>query len=232
VKIPLRGGHYTSDPRLDRVVQYDPKSLNYLIRDLPAVREGVKWTKRTWNSGAVVLDQGREGACVGFAWTHWTMTTPKPYTGLDATAALDLYRRAQQLDEWAGEAYSGSSTLGGVKALVEEGRLGSYFWAKSLEDIVLAVLTYGPVVVGSDWYADMFTPQSGLVSATGGKVGGHEYVIKGVDRITQRARIRNSWGADWGVKGEADISFTDLEKLLLDGGDCCLPRLKKKQVAA
>ena len=215
---------------LDRKVYYDPRSLNYriaaLASELSVPSEPVS---RRWRT-PIVLDQGQEGACVGFAWTGWAGSMSKPWKptlrNLDAFA---LYHRAQSLDEWPGEGYEGSSTLGGARASDELGRVSSYHWATTIEEILLAVGHIGPVVVGINWYDGMYEPHDDELKVEGALAGGHDILINAVDVKKERLRFHNSWGHGWGVNGEAWMSFADVERLVItEKGDCCLP-VKKPQ---
>ena len=81
----------------------------------------------------------------------------------------------------------------------------------------------GPVVVGTYWYRGMFKPdRNGIIRPTGGIVGGHAYVINGVDKSKKLFRIKNSWGKNWGINGHAYISFADMEKLMKQNGEICI----------
>jgi C1A family cysteine protease len=85
------------------------------------------------------------------------------------------------------------------------------------------VLTKGPVVVGTNWYYNMFFPNKlGVISATGKLAGGHAYLINGVDTVKKQFRIKNSWGRRWGQLGHAYISFDDMKKLISQNGEVCL----------
>jgi len=69
----------------------------------------------------------------------------------------------------------------------------------------------------------MFFPNAdGLIKATGEKMGGHAYLLDGINVNKKLIRIKNSWGKNWGKKGFAYISFEDMEKLILDQGEACL----------
>ena len=110
-----------------------------------------------------------------------------------------------------------------AKILKELGIISEYRWANRINDVVNTVLTLGPMVVGTKWFTGMNRPNSkGIVRPTGGQIGGHAYLINGVDKTNKYLRIKNSWGKRWGKSGYAFISFRDFEKLLHDGGEACI----------
>lgn len=218
---------------LDWQSEHDPKSRSFPIRAL--LPESIKPVRKMWKQG-VVLDQGSEGACVGFGWTATLLAEPfapqkQPTIASAQTAALSYYKRAQVIDEWEGENYSGTSVLAGAKIMQAEGYVGEYRWCFGIEDLRDAVLTKGPVVLGVPWYQGMYhTRKSGLVEVTGDKVGGHCIVVTGYHpakaiegRQLEVFRWRNSWGRDYGLNGSAFIAYSDLSNLLKDGGEACIP---------
>lgn len=224
-----------TDRTFDWMPRHDPRSLDYPIRSV--IPSTVEEKPKRWTTGAV-LDQGSEGACVGFGWTADLLASPKPFRTDDATGgryALDVYRRAQLIDEWEGEQYSGTSVLAGAKTVQERGHIGSYRWAFGVEDVKNAVLTVGPVVIGIPWYESMYeTRDSGLVEVGGAIVGGHCITITGYHpgmRINGEDwnarykvfRWRNSWGQAYGVGGDGLIRYEDLRDLLADQGEACVP---------
>lgn len=204
---------------LDRLVEFDDRSRAFPIRTTVADRVPRSYT---WGCTAT-LDQGREGACVGFAWAHELTARPvvEPTTAGDALA---LYRRAQLLDQWPGENYDGTSVIAGAKAVQERGGLLSYRWAFSLDDLVLAVGFNGPAVLGVPWYSGMFNPDpSGYLRVRGEVVGGHAILCRGVSLRTRSFLLHNSWGPDWGRNGTARITFDDMRRLLAEDGEACCP---------
>jgi hypothetical protein len=118
--IQLRGGHRTSDVRLDRVPHFDERSRSFSVAD---VLPSTKLRSRTWPC-AVHLDQKAEGACVGFGWSHELAAQPVVVRGVTNGTARSLYRLAQTLDDEPGEAYEGTSVLAGAKAVQQHGFLG------------------------------------------------------------------------------------------------------------
>lgn len=181
-------------------------------------------TSRAWNANGFWGDQGMTSQCVAYAWTHWLKDGPVTHKKLIPDPAT-LYKKAQQNDEWEGEepTYEGTSVRAGAKVLQSEGLIGNYYWAFDVETTIEALLTTGPVVVGTDWYSDMFSPNSkGEVTPTGYVAGGHAYVLDGVNKKTGLIRIKNSWGRGWGKKGFAFIKFKDMDKLIKQQGEVCL----------
>ncbi len=216
--ITLKGGFKTSDPRLDRLPEVDPRNANYPISAV--VPEGVR--SKRWRL-TQRLDQGREGACVGFAWTH--EIAAEPLRGkVDDAYARRVYREAQLVDEWPGEQYEGTSVLAGAKIVQGLGWMSEYRWAFTLEDILRALSHEGPVVMGTNWLSGMFnTDPAGFLNVSGSVAGGHAYVLRGLDVRKEFVVGRNSWGPDWGQRGDFYLRFSDLERLLGEGGDCCVP---------
>src|SRR5678809_1152075 len=134
----------------------------------------------------------------------------------------EIYNLAQTLDEWAGEAYEGTSVRGAAKALTQMGRLKSYVWANGAVDVRDWIMLQGPVIIGSDWLMNMFDPTSdGTLRVSGSVVGGHAYLLSGYDAAASRFQMVNSWGTSWGLGGVAWIKFRDMDKLLSRQGEGC-----------
>jgi hypothetical protein len=230
---------------VDRLPEFDERSRRFAAVSPDDTRP---FPSRGWACN-VYNDQGREGACVGFAWSHELAARPR-IIPTNNTFALEIYRRAQQLDYWPGEDYSGTSVLAGVKAVQERLNsagipyIGSYRWAFGIAD-VLRVLSYaGPVVLGIDWYYDMYTPnEKNYITPTGELVGGHAILAKhqrivklnpdlpadmsNIDVDRSHVRLHNSWGTGYGLGGDAFITVRNLNKLLQDGGEACIPFNRK-----
>lgn len=216
-----------SDPRLDRRVQFDPRSRQYPIR--AAIAKAAKPRSYTWSiPGGLFLDQGQEGACVGFSVSHEAAARPCCVQGVTDQVARQIYKRAQQLDEWEGEDYSGTSVIAGIKAGKEKGWYEEYRWAFGLNDLIIALGYKGPAVLGINWYDGMSdTDEKGFVHVTGEIAGGHAIVAVGVNIKAKCVRLRNSWGQSWGRNGDCFISFDDLDRLLHEQGEACIPVTRK-----
>lgn len=239
----LRDGGETQDPRLDRIVQFDENSRNYPIRELLVgdaltLPRSRTWGCRKWN------DQGREGACVGFSWSHELAAQPLEILA-NETTAMRIYKRAQFMDPWPGEAYSGTSVLAGAKAVQElksQGKqiMPEYRWAFGIEDAILTIGNFGPAVIGVNWYQGMFRPDAnGFIHVTGPLMGGHAILVRGVvlrwkeGALTRTLAdidydksffvLRNSWGKDWGRSGDCYVTIAAMHRLLNENGEMCIP---------
>lgn len=223
-----------STRKLDWVSHHDERSRNYPIRTLVA---GLERPRQTWwRAPFVRIDQGREGACVGFAWTNELLSRPV-VAGVPRppdTFALSYYKEAQRIDDWPGENYEGTSVLAGAKVAKALGYISEYKWAFGIEDVLNALAFTGPVVIGIPWYEGMYqTTPDGLVVVSGKLVGGHAITLTGYGRRRFRTgefdvvRWRNSWGRTYGKRGDGYIKVDDLAALLKDGGEACIPMGRK-----
>ncbi len=204
---------------LDRVPQWDERNRAYPVRPLLAGRKprSYTWPLATWN------DQGREGACVGFAWSHELAAAPVKVP-TDNGVGQRIYREAQKIDQWPGEAYEGTSVLAGAQVVKSLGYVNEYRWAFNEWDVVDTVGAYGPCVLGLNWYEGMFRPDpAGYLNVTGRIAGGHALVCLGVNLRGEYITLHNSWGRDWGRDGRARLSFASLSRLLSEDGDACVP---------
>jgi hypothetical protein len=85
-------------------------------------------------------------------------------------------------------------------------------------EVQSAILTFGPIVIGIEWLNSMFRPAPNgvlLINQSQGVAGGHAILLVGWTLINGIFYwiLRNSWGADWGVAGNAYLSgpaFTSL----------------------
>jgi hypothetical protein len=175
----------------------------------------------------IQLDQGREGACVGFGTCGVINAAPEVHSYLNEYAH-SLYKHAQQLDPWPGEAYEGTSVRAGADAARVRGHFTNYAMTYSVNEAALWLLNRGPITIGVDWYTGMDrVDEYGYIHPTGSYRGGHCVVVDGVVYNKRgeedRFRIRNSWGPDYGLNGRCRISAEDLQNLLDDGGVACLP---------
>lgn len=217
--IPLRDGNVTHDRRLDRLVEFDDRSRAFAVRAIvPKKPRSYTWQPFAW------LDQGSEGACVGFAWAHEIGAKPAVHTHLTNDNARDIYHEARRIDEWEGEKYEGTSVLAGAKVVIGLKYMKEYRWAFGLEDLILAVGYAGPAVLGINWYSGMLqVDEHGFIHPTGSVAGGHAILCYGVNIPGRYFKLHNSWGAEWGKNGDCYLSFEDMDRLLHEQGEACVP---------
>lgn len=208
----------------DRRIEYDPRSLNFPIR---ALVEDKPPRGYTWGV-PVRLDQGSEGACVGFAWMHELAARPKTHGLVSNEDARTVYREAQLIDPWPETPpEEGTSVLAGAGTMVSRGYLGEYRWCFSLDDLRLAVGYAGPVVLGLWWWTGMLdADESGYVHPTGSRAGGHAILCNGYSLKHRYFKLTNSWGSTWGVNGECYVTEEAMDFLLHDQGEACVPTIR------
>lgn len=206
---------------LGRLPAPDSRDASYPLRAMVPTTTDRKY--RYWYPNGWWGDQGRTSQCVAYSWTHWLEDGPITHKGpAPIVEPASVYNDAQVVDEWPGENYNGTSVRAGAKVLADRGLIGEYLWAWDLETVVRTILDVGPVVVGTNWYSDMFEPSQGIIKVSGYVAGGHAYLLNGVNRNKGMIRLKNSWGRDWGSRGHAYISFEDMDRLVKEDGEACL----------
>lgn len=213
---------------LGRLPAADPADMAYHMRTIlaPTLAAAPLRNSRYWNAEGWWGNQGSAPQCVAYAWTHFLEDGPVTHSKAPPpliNPAL-LYGEAQKVDEWPGEGYDGTSVRAAAKVLQSLGHIGTYSWAWDLDTLVDAVLTAGPVVMGTNWYGSMFKPDpsTGLVKIEGAVIGGHAWEVNGVNRSRAIARCKNSWGRDWGKKGHFFLRFAELARLIAEDGEACI----------
>ncbi|MGH7484199.1 MAG: C1 family peptidase, partial [bacterium] len=213
VGMPSLGRRYVPDPRdfpIERI------HVDHAAVSLPP---SVLWADK------VVLDQGDFGTCIGNGWAGWGDSLPIADTYSEADARA-IYYEATCIDGQCDTSYQNGSTVrSGAKAMQNRKRLASYAFLTTLDTIREWLANHGPIVFGSDWTNDMFTPDAlGFVKPTGGVAGGHCFLCIGYDTSTDSFRFRNSWGSGWGLSGDFLLKSADVTTLLAgidDPGEAC-----------
>ena len=208
---------------LGRLPAADERDHNYPLRAL--VRGRQERISRRWWTSPLQLDQGTTPQCVAYSWLHWLAAGPvtqRPLKDPELPPEA-LYRRAQEVDEWPGIEYDGTSVRAGAKVLQSLGYVANYHWALTFDDLVTGLLNVGPMVVGTNWYESMFEPtDQGFIGVGGGNVGGHAYLLYGVNTINETIFLKNSWGSQWGLNGKARMKFSAMRQLLAEDGEACI----------
>lgn len=226
------------DNPLGRIKLHDPQSRNHQVRLTPI--EG----RNIWHPmNALHVDQFYTGGCVGFSATNmlncsaaWRSRVKfndlirygragRTYLGHDD--GLENYHQATVYDpfDWIyPPTDEGSSAIGVMKWWHQAGIITGYDWAFGFQAF-LSGLQRQPILVGTEWFEDMFQPDRLYrVAPTGPSVGGHEYLATQVNWTTRYIGFENSWGESWGKGGRFYISFDNFEQLLANDGDAVAPR--------
>jgi len=206
-----------------------PDARDYRMADAMAVMTPPPRPVKTWHSDRV-LNQLATPHCVGFSWAGWGISAPieDPWTDV---MGHSIYAACKVLDGEPG-AQNGSTVRTGAKVLIARKRIGTYFFAQSVDEALDYVGRFGPVVFGTIWYAGMFKPSllGKVIRPTGKVVGGHAWLALGVD--AKYVTIRNSWGTAWGKGGDARISIADLKSVFKAGGEAAAATEKPLPIGA
>lgn len=216
-------------PGLGRHVEHDSRSLDHPVTRRLAAKpiQPVEWPRHS-----SILDQKSTGACTGNAMAGWMACEPHCTSDTQGAwfteeAALALYALATRLDSFPGSwptTDSGSSGLAVAKGAQYLGMISAYSWATTTAQLLQALM-YGPVIIGSVWTQDMFTPDSsGEIRPTGAQVGGHEWLCRGWDG--KYLLPDNSWSTTWGpLGGRFKLSLPSWEILRNQRADVVMPHV-------
>ena len=99
--------------------------------------------------------------------------------------------------------------VAGHPELAGQHRIAAYYAVPVAQaDLCAAILSFGPLVIGTPWARSWFHPVDGVLPAFDSAVGGHAILAVGWDATG--LRLRNSWGADWGQAGEVTLPWAQL----------------------
>lgn len=221
------------NPRpLGRHVEHDDRSWDHPFdADLSAPPKPVIWPHH-----GDVLDQGQIGSCTGNALVQCLATGPLMRADYRPTEddAVRMYELATQRFDNIPGSYpptdTGSSGLGVCKAARHMGTITAYKHAFSIGH-AKATIQQTPIMVGTVWFDQMFTPDpEGIVRPTGNIAGGHEYVAIGYDPGPDLWTFLNSWGPSFGIAipdvapgGLFRMGGPDFATLLAHHGDLTIP---------
>lgn len=182
---------------IGEIPKYDGRDAGYLMSEvLEEELSGASLpAEKFWKIGPI-LDQGSEGACVGFAWAGWLNCDPvTPTKDLGDKGGLKIYHRCQEIDDFPAGT-SGTSTRAGADVMRERDRLSKYVHATTYEQLAAWIKAFGPVVLSCRWdQASYETDGRGFLRHGGSVVGGHAFLCYGVSKWGT-LRCQNSWGED------------------------------------
>lgn len=176
-----------------------------------------------------ILDQGNVGSCTGNATVGALGTTPvydtlpAGHPVLNESLALKIYSAAEMIDgDGPYPPNDNGSTGPSVGQVAVNDKYVASFTHYTDIDSALQSLQDAPIMVGANWYSSFDTPAADgtVVIAKGAYVrGGHEFVAREYDAVTQMITFDNSWGLSYGVQGRFKMSKATLTRLLSEGGD-------------
>ncbi|XAL98386.1 C1 family peptidase [Phycisphaeraceae bacterium D3-23] len=192
-----------------------------------------------------ILDQGQEGACVGFALAGVINVLNQQRRNPTQVSARMLYEMAKRHDEWEGERYSGSSCRGGIKGWHHTGVCTEAEWPYAVNRkgrlTVKRAKAARKNTIGayyrlrhriSDFHTAINEAHVLFASANVHAGWDNENIKDGV--IPHRATlegghafaivgyneagfwVQNSWGPDWGQRGLALWTYEDWHENITD----------------
>jgi hypothetical protein len=205
---------------LDQITRHDPQSLRFLVGDRLTP---VPVRSRFWLPGRQ-LDQQQEGACVPHAVVGDALASPVRvrFPSDPQALAFTAYDWCRKNDEFPGEDYDGTSVNTGMKWYRAQGLVESWWWCKTPEELIQALIQLGPAVIGIPWREGMYeTRPDGLVEVSGRVVGGHALLVNGYSpkygKLGEVLRWKNSWGPGYGRNGHGYIRLDAFEQLAFRG---------------
>jgi len=172
------------------------------------------------------IDQGREGTCVGHGDTNILLAGPsghKTYPDFQSEELAHQFARKLYFETTGDATYSqGAQPRDACAKLLEWGLISSYWKVMQVDDVVTALLTFGPVGIAVPWYESMYYGDNRLATDFGNywikvnlesaHVGYHWIALTGVDMAPDNGappyvRVQNSWGSGWGWNGTARLTI-------------------------
>jgi hypothetical protein len=170
-----------------------------------------------WEFALPTLNQGDTGHCVGFSMADWGICFPVQDAFTNANGHSFYYKC--KIVDGEPEQENGSTVRSAATVLRQEGMIDAYAFASSVNEIKYWLVNKGPLIIGTDWTNDMFTPDSeNVIHPTGDVAGGHAYLINEV-KDDALFGIQNSWGNEWGIMGRAYIPISEFSVLFRYGGE-------------
>lgn len=223
------------DGRLGRrFAGHDERSRAYGIAPLlgSVQRKPTFWAFPRFTAAPV--DQMAEGSCTAHAMAHELGAGPVQVPGMTSRWARNFYPKVQATDRAMGNNWpDGASMLALAKTAKTYGYISGYRWAFGIDQVVAALCSVGPVLLGIPWLAQMYEAPGGVVTVAGDVVGGHAITAVGYDEHPQLGPVvvwANSWGRFYGAAdkrlnlrgGVGYIRVADLATLLRQDGEAII----------
>jgi hypothetical protein len=177
------------------------------------------------------ISQGNEGTCVAHASTNVLLAGPSAHPTYPAFQTEELahqFARQLYLEASGDTTYQqGMYPRDAAAKLLESGLIESYWKVPQVEDVITALLTFGPVKIAIPWYSSMFYNDGRLSKLHGNfyikvnleseHVGYHDIALTGIDLAPddggpQFFRVQNSWSG-WGANGTARLTVEGFRRL-------------------
>ena len=190
-----------------------------------------------------ILNQGREGACTGFALAAViNRMSKKPGVPDGCVSPRMLYEMAKRFDEWEGEEYEGSSIRGAIRGWKNSGvcldktwpyeqdrpgnltinrakearscTVGAYYRVRpSVSDFHAALNESGAIAVSAHVHPGWDRPRK-TIRFNKERDGGHAFAVVGYNE--KGFWVQNSWGRRWGSDGIALWTYEDWAHNVMD----------------
>jgi hypothetical protein len=178
------------------------------------------------------INQGNEGTCVGHGDTNLLMagaSEHKTYPDFQTEELAHQFARRLYVEASGDLTYKkGMQPRDACAKLLEWELIDSYWTVPQVDDVITALLTYGPVGLTLPWYFSMYDNQASMSKVYGNwwiKVnmdsdlaGYHWVAATGVDLDPDDGappwiRIENSWGSGWGYNGTGRLTVENFRRL-------------------
>jgi hypothetical protein len=211
-----------------------PDPRNYLLDTAALAPQAVLLDRKfyTMVGPDFRINQGSEGTCVGHGSTNMLLAGPSEhddYLPFATEESAHQFARRLYLEASGDTTYQKGMFPGDACAKLKEwGLIDSYWRVPQVDDVVTALLTFGPVGLTLPWYVSMFDNQASMSKVYGNwwikvnmdseHVGYHWVVATGVDLEPDDGappwfRIQNSWGSGWGYNGTGRLTVENLRRL-------------------
>lgn len=222
---------YALGAKRDRL---DPRDYLFASRPLAPAAAAIDRKFYTMVNPDFRINQGNEGTCVGHGDTNLLMagaSEHKAYPDFQTEELAHQFARRLYLEASGDTTYKqGMQPRDACAKLLDWGLIDSYWSVPQVDDVITALLTYGPVGLTLPWYFSMYDNQASMSKVYGNwwiKVnmdsdlaGYHWVVATGVDLDPDDGappwfRIENSWGSGWGYNGTGRLTVENFRRLNL-----------------